>query len=426
MSKNSKQNSRNGEPYIRLHKGYWHLYYRNPDPSKNYPVHKSLSLKEGEEEKARRIEAEARLVWKQNEAEFQKNPSKIGQVMSQFVSDKVAARKTSVTEGKMTGKRFEELLDEFLKSKSNKAKQTYQTYKVHLNNIKKHMDGQQKITDIGPSDIEEYINDRLNKDGIHKKTANKELTTLKGIFKFGQKRGYLSRNPAQTVETLSIEPKDKEKLDNPVYIPKEVYRAMLNSRASRGLFPVRQVMFMLYHTGMRIGELLRLKWKDIDLENHLIHVTASPQKGGDRDPYMVSRQLRLYMSIAKDWALKIYKKGKWGNNISFSNLAVIANGKGKSWNYSNLLNRKWWPFLKELSEEKPEVFSKLQEAAGKNGDKPVSFHDFRHTFITDLLSQGVNPIVVGWLVGHRELHTQRRYTHLCYRHFTEEFKDYKR
>ena len=428
MAEKSDSRTRSGEPYVRVHKGYWHLYYRNPDPSKNYPVHKSLRLKAEQEEKAREIEAEARLVWKRHESEFRQDPAKIDRVMGDFVADRVSGGDGSFSRSGRAGTSLHEVFKEFLSSKSGKAHRTRQTYRTHVNNFERHMDCRRRITGIEPTDIEAYMNSRLTEDGVNKKTVNKELKTLRGIFKFALRRDYASKNVAKMVDKLSLEPEDKEELDEPVYIPRELYRAMLDSRAARERSPVRRVMFLLYHTGMRIGELLRLKWKDIDLDKHVIHVTASPQKGGDRSPYMVSRQLRLYLTIARRREEKAYRRGKWREDVPFGQVALIANGNGKPWNYSNLMNRRWWPFLYEFASENPSAFSKLQQAAGVSSDedKPISFHDFRHTFITDLLTEGVNPIVVGWLVGHRELHTQRRYTHLCYRHFTEEFEDFQR
>ena len=52
MAKKRGERKRTGEPYVRVHKGYWHLYYRNPDPTKPYPAHKSLGLAEDERLKA--------------------------------------------------------------------------------------------------------------------------------------------------------------------------------------------------------------------------------------------------------------------------------------------------------------------------------------------------------------------------------------
>jgi site-specific recombinase XerD len=81
-----------------------------------------------------------------------------------------------------------------------------------------------------------------------------------------------------------------------------------------------------------------------------------------------------------------------------------------------------------FAHEQPEAYEELCRIAGvtEEGRRPISFHDFRHTFITDLLVKGVNPVVVGWLVGHKELHTQRRYTHLGYSHFRDEFEGFVR
>ncbi len=430
MAKTQKQ-TRTGEPYIRLHKRRWHLFYRNPDPSKNYPVHKSLRLKAEREADARRIEAEAKLVWKECEPEFDLKPARIKLVMERFIRDKIQGQKRGGREqikSKYLDKSLGQVLDEFLKSKQGKAHRTRQHYRTHINHIKRLMDCSMPVSQVTPGNIQNLLQARVEEDKVHKKTANKLLGSLKSIFNFAQKHDYITKNPAQMVERYSLEPADKDMLREPVYIPREIYEAMLHSRAARRYPPIRQVLFLLYHTGMRVGELCRLKWADIDLENHIIHVTASPQKGGDRDPYMVSRQLRVYMAISKKMAHQSYDRGRWKTNRPFEQIPVVCNGNGNKLGYSNLFHRVWRPFLQELVQEKDDVFRDIRKTVvnHKNNHTPVSFHDFRHTFITDLLTQGINPIVVGWLVGHKELHTQRRYTHLCYNHFTEEFKNYKR
>jgi len=431
VARNRSQRARTGEPYVRVHKGYWHLYYRNPDPRKNYPTHKSLELLEEQRAKAETIEAEARLLWKQCEGAFEVEPSKIEQVFARFVADKIEGRKSRTAQeakSEYLDKTLGDVLEEFLTSKQGKAKRTRQHYRSHVEQIRRSMDCGRPACDFKPEDVQQYLQARMEKEGIHKRTANKELGTLRSVFYFAQRRGYVEKNPARMVESLSLEAEDKEELEKPVHIPGDCYEALLRSHAARTHPPVRALMFLLYHTGMRIGELLRLRWRDIDLERNVMHVTASPQKGGDRDPYMVSRQLRLYLKLARKEAEDAFASGKWKTQAPSDRIAVIPNGHGLPWSYTNLANRVWWPFLQSFQQENPDVYARLQQAAGTSDPdkRPISFHDFRHTFITDLLVKGINPIVVGWLVGHKELHTQRRYTHLCYQHFREEFEGFKR
>jgi site-specific recombinase XerD len=431
MAKKLDPRPRDGQPYVRIHQGHWHLYFRNPDPKKPYPLHRSLRLLPEERRKAETIEAEARLVWKQCEAAFRQDPAAIGKVFERFVADKLEGRtqkEASEALSPYLEKTLGDVLDEFLASKQGRAKRTREHYGSHVKQIRRLMPCQRPVAEVVPEDVLAFLRTRLDDDGIHKRTANKFLGTLRSVFSFAQRREYVSRNSARMVESFSLDAEDKEELTEPVCIPRECYEALLHSKAARSHPPVRQVMFLLYQAGMRIGELLRLRWRDIDNEASVMHVTASPQKGGDRTPYMVSRELRLYCRLARAQAEQAYGANRWGKDVPFERVAVIANGKGGPWGYTNLSYRAWAPFLTEFAKEQPAAYKKLCRAAGiADADaRPISFHDFRHTFITDLLVKGVNPIVVGWLVGHKELHTQRRYTHLCYSHFKEEFEGFKR
>ncbi len=425
MAAESKKSDRDGRPYIRLHKGYWHLYYPNPDPEKNYPVHRSLRLPEEKRDRSEAIEAEAQLLWRECEEDFEEDPGKIEEVFGQFVEDKIRGRErqsATAARSDYLEKTFDQVLEEFLASKQSKAKRTRDHYRSHIRQIRRLMECDRPASNVRPEDIREFLKTRIEEEEIHKKTANKYLITLRSVFYFAQRHEYVEKNPARIVESFSLDPEDKEELSDPVYIPPEAFDALVHSKAARDHPPVRYVIFILYHTGMRIGELLRLRWRDIDLDGYTMHVTASPQKGGDRNPYMVSRQLRLFFRFARREA------EQRSGSASLQKTPVLPNPNGNTWDYSNLYSKIWTPFLNDFAREEREVFGTLQEAAEveDSNARPISFHDFRHTFITDMLTEGFNPIVVGWLVGHKELHTQRRYTHLCYSHFVEEFQGFKR
>ncbi len=256
------------------------------------------------------------------------------------------------------------MLEEFLASKSSKAGRTYRGYASHLNQIKRLMDCRLPVGEVCPEHVRTYLNSRIEHEGVHKATANKELTTLRSVFSFAQKQDYTGKNPARMVDRFSLDAQDKQQLPEPVYIPREIYEALIHSRAARSHQPVKGVMFILYQTGLRIGELLRLRWKDIDLANNVIHVTASMQKGGDRSPYMVSRQLRLYMRIARRDALNACRAIGSDVEAPFDRMAVIASSRGRPWGYSNLFSRVWGPFLRAFRKERPRIYRRLQEAAG--------------------------------------------------------------
>lgn len=134
MARNSRGNVRTGKPYVRVHKGYWRLCYRNADPKKNYPIHKSLELREEQSAKAETIEAEARLLWKQRQGAFEAEPSKIEQVFARFVTDKIEGKKArSAQEAKSEylDKTLGDIVEEFLVSKQGKAKRTRRSYVSH-------------------------------------------------------------------------------------------------------------------------------------------------------------------------------------------------------------------------------------------------------------------------------------------------------
>ena len=148
------------------------------------------------------------------------------------------------------------------------------------------------------------------------------------------------------------------------------------------------------HTGMREGELLGLKWADVDLERGTLRLrhTLVREGGktvlGDLKTSKSRRSIRL-TSIATD-ALRghlerqLIEMEQMGSLYQPGGL-VFATESGTLINPSNLRNRTFKPLLRR--------------AFGEAGPD-ISFHDLRHTCATLLLTQGTHPKLVQELLGH--------------------------
>ena len=144
-------------------------------------------------------------------------------------------------------------------------------------------------------------------------------------------------------------------------------------------------------TGLRQGELLGLKWDDVDLESELIRVrrTLVRHKGrlllGEPKTKRSRRTVRLTETATKaleeHLARQIAEIERLGDLYEDQGL-VFATQRGTLVNPSNLRKRFFVPLL------------------NKAGLPSIRFHDLRHTCATLLLSRNVNPKVVSEILGH--------------------------
>jgi integrase len=202
---------------------------------------------------------------------------------------------------------------------------------------------------------------------LRPRTVNIEVNTLSAIFREAIKRGFVDRNPVKGVRKLPEE--------NIIirYLSADEEKSLLAACAPT-LVPV--VMLAL-HTGMRLGELLHLEWKDIDFEQRLIRVKLTK-----------SHRTRYLPMNAR--AVETLKGLPRRPDIGL----VFWNPKsGRHWTWTHAPG---W-----------------HKAIEASGVKEFRFQDLRHTFASRLVQAGVPIKVVQELLGHANVATTMRYAHLA-------------
>ena len=235
--------------------------------------------------------------------------------------------------------------------------------------------GDQAIEAITPETIEAWIGAMPQAAS----TRTKALVLMHGIFVRARKVWGLAANPAADVE----HPPLKRSGDLEVFSPEEVW-ALVRAPASEQ----DAVLFLTAaFTGLRMGELLALRWRDVDFTGATVRVRASYYLGHLTTPK--SGKVRA-VPLAPDVASALARLGERANWVGDDDL-VFTGVAGDHLDGSALRRR-------------------YKAAIAQAGLRPLRFHDLRHTFGTRMIAKADIRRVQEWM-GHADIQTTMRYLH---------------
>ncbi|MEL3905592.1 MAG: integron integrase [Treponema sp.] len=180
---------------------------------------------------------------------------------------------------------------------------------------------------------------------------------------------------------------------------------------------------LLYGTGMRLMEALRLRVQDIDFDKN--EITIHCGKGAKDRKTMLPVSLKFPLQKHLEQVRRIHEadcKDGFGSVPLPSALAKKYPNAGKTWTWQWVFPqaRRWRN--KETGEQgrhhiDPSVIQRtLHEAVLKSGiPKPIGCHTFRHSFATHLLESGYDIRTIQELLGHSDVKTTMVYTHVLNR-----------
>jgi site-specific recombinase XerD len=254
------------------------------------------------------------------------------------------------------------LMDECLRLKGYSFK-TRKTYIKHIRRLLSFV--QKKFDLIDEQDIRKYLLFLLDNEVSHS-YVNQAISAAKFLFNDTLKQG-------REIEAIP-RPKKENKLPNVLSFEevKKILESLDNEKH-------KAILFLIYSSGLRVGEVVRLRPEDIDSKRMLIHVI---QGKGRKDRYTLLSELALNQ-LRKYYSL--YKPEKW-----------LFPGQDKN------------EFLTERTVER--VFEKACTLAKIS--KKVSVHTLRHSFATHLLEGGTDLRFIQELLGHSSSKTTEIYTHV--------------
>jgi integrase len=217
----------------------------------------------------------------------------------------------------------------------------------------------ERAKDISRKTVADFISVRA--ETVAPGTIQKEVTVLKHALKLAVEWDLLHSNAAQGVKLPKI-PEGRTRYLSPSELKTALEAAPEWMRA-----PLALAAF----TGMRRGELLALRWMDVDLENH-----------------------RLYLHETKNGCLRVLPL----NELAFGLLSLLPRSAPADAVLAGVDGQKLSVYTRRL-------FRGL-------GIQDASFHSMRHTAASWLVMAGVDLYAVGQLLGHRTPRMTQRYAHL--------------
>jgi len=223
------------------------------------------------------------------------------------------------------------------------------------------------LQEIDPELIDRYKSKRVN-DGVANATINRELAALKKMFNIAitwRKYG-ITYNPVKDVDFLK-EPPGRTRYLSLSEIPEFLI-------SCDDYF--RPIVLTALHTGMRLKEILDLKWENIYIRNVLSpYLEVAMSKNNEKRIIPLDEtMINLFKELPK--------------KLEYVFLNMRGNAK---------LNRVTKPF---------------ENALKKAGIDNFRFHDLRHTFASHFVMSGGDLLSLKEILGHSDIRMAQRYSHL--------------
>ena len=232
-----------------------------------------------------------------------------------------------------------------------------------------HM-GEMPINDIDKDDIAAGL-DKLPKE-LSNATINKYKKLVSVVFNYGIRELSMTENPTRYIRSLP------EKKGRTRYLSDNERKRLFGACRASNWEILYLLVLMAITTGARRGELLSLRWNDIDFKKQAAYVNNS--KNGE------AKVLPLTIDVINE--LQLFNQ-----------------------NDSSLI------FASKIMPSKPYVFYKPWKRAvieAKLVD--FRFHDLRHTTASYLAQNGATLLEIADVLGHKQIEVTKRYAHLCIEH----------
>jgi integrase len=288
-----------------------------------------------------------------------------------------------------------EFLEEWLKGyqQSVRSKTYYQYTQIVRGHIVPAI-GSIKLADLRPDQIQSFYNAKIQR-GTRSRTVLLIHAVLHRGLNYALKWGLLGHNPAQAVTRPKFKRPEMKTLND------SQVRVLLS--ASKGTRD-EALFWLAVSTGMRQGEILGLKWSDLDWGTKRLQI---------------KRQLQRLKNEGMTFSEPKSAAGKRAIMISSTMVEKLREHldhqqqerqiAGPNWQENDLI----FPSIIGTPLDHRNLFRDFKELLKKTGLPNIRFHDLRHTAASLMLLQGIHPKVVQERLGHSDISlTLNTYSHV--------------
>lgn len=276
---------------------------------------------------------------------------------------------------------FTEMAQMFLDkyAKNNLSDTTVINYKCQLNKYILDDIGTCKLSKLKKLHIQDFANKLYEEYNLSSKTIKNYINLISSILEKAIEWGYINTNIANNVNI----PKNynKPKKEQEIYNNQEIkllFKALENEEE-----PFKTMVYISFYTGARRGEVLALRWRDIDFENNIINITQNKIRKVNGTKIKETKNKRSRNFVAPQVLMAKIKdiyKNQDKNDLLFDY-------------YPATYTRMWQDFIK------------------RNNLKYITLHDLRHTNGSILASKGVDIVTIAKRLGHLPATASAYYLH---------------
>jgi integrase len=309
-----------------------------------------------------------------------------------------------VTEERMTYQEAGDRHLHHLEHVKRRKPSTIQDYRIiHNKHLVPHF-ASKPVDRIAPRDVAAYIPAKSGgEDGLSRKTIVNHLNFAHGVFAFALRQGWCTSNPVAATDRPQAEQADPDVR----FLALTELGALLSAAAQRASEPAEgeqpdaraptdhALYLTAAMTGMREGELVALRWRDVDWSASLIRVRRNytRRRWGTPKSKRSSRAVPMADRLGGELDRHFKRSAYQGND----DLVFGHPHTGEPYDASQLRKR-FYAVMKVAG---------MEHRSGREGG--ITFHSLRHTFGTRMAAAGVPMRTLQEWMGHRNLATTEIY-----------------
>ncbi|WP_342477788.1 site-specific integrase [Paenibacillus sp. FSL H7-0350] len=310
-----------------------------------------------------------------------------------------------------SNKSFGDFLTSYLNDKKMNVKSS--TWKMYASLVNNHVIpslGMKNIQSITPRNLQDFYNELHEKGSLSDENIQKCHTLINDAMKQAKAWKEIGDNPAELVKRPVARKKEMQ-----VWTLEESHRFLDAAKDDRYYI----VSLLALTTGMRQGEILGLRWKDVDFENKIISITQILSHDGKElqagaKTVSGSRPIRIdnhTLEILEKHRRKMKEEKMIRRDVYQDLDLVVATSLGNPVSLRNI-NRSFSRIVENLNTHVQKSNGLRGAARQQDPLKKIRFHDLRHSHVTFLIKNRETPQAIAERLGWSDTRMIDNYAHI--------------